>query len=255
MEIRPAYHSLRLLGQGTGYFRQGHAGRGVRTPRAAAKSGQRLEMDAAHVRSEAQRHLHKLPQPVHVDAPGNCGHQYDAKARFAAGPDCLQLVCEAWSAAQDFVSLILCGIALQINGIEPCGLEGCRVSRFRPQTQAVGIALDQPEASFPRHTDDAGEIIPDGGLSAGKLNIAGPGRLMQPIHLESDAFKGRIGVRGRSRASIADRAAQMAPLRNLDKPRAGMLTVVRAQAAIIRAAPFPFREGTARIGRHLVPHP
>ena len=78
---------------------------------------------------------------------------------------------------------------------------------------------------------------------------------MQPIHLESDAFKGRIGVRGRSRASIADRAAQMAPLRNLDKPRAGMLTVVRAQAAIIRAAPFPFREGTARIGRHLVPHP
>ena len=153
------------------------------------------------------------------------------------------------------MSRIVRRITLQIHGIQTSLTQCRRVAGLSPQTQPIGIALDQSESAGLGHADDLGQIVTHRRLTAGKLHIAGPGSHLEAIHLEGDALKGRVRRDVFPCTGIADGAPQIAPPGHFNEPRTGMLGVFRAQAAIEWAPPRLFHKRMARIGWRLVPYP
>ncbi len=141
-------------------------------------------------------------------------------------------------AAQVAVHRLAQGVELQVE-LEAwlvVGQAGGEV-RLPGNAQAVGVDHQVVDRPPPRRVEDGEERRMQGGLAAGDLHYVGLA-LVRHHGVEHALHRGEVAEARPVRAAfgVADRAAQVAVVGDLDQGEAGVLHVLGAQAAVVGAA-------------------
>ena len=164
-------------------------------------------------------------------------------------------------------------VKLQKNAVKASRLQIPNKRDILCQTEPIGIDLDKAKPHFFTHLDNLWQIIPNGGLSPGKLDIAtAPCKVLDLIVPRLNLFQ--IGITmlrsgdieiivsaseiGRSvwiAIGKADWAVEIASMGHLQKGGAGALSMSRADTAIKRATVFDLCGMFDRASRCFGPNP
>ncbi|EEB34609.1 hypothetical protein DESPIG_00482 [Desulfovibrio piger ATCC 29098] len=262
MEMLHAQPLRGLTAQGRHHIAEGEAKAVFQPPGIAAEASHGLDMQPAHAGAQLQRQTQQGPQTVVIDAPGHGGHQHHAQTGGRAplhGPALdrqqIQSPRQGHGPPQRQTPLQIGAVPLQIDGIQPGLAQLSGIALFQSQPQAVAVDLQQTEVSLPGHADDGGQIVAHGGLAAGKLDIAARRGPAQTVQLKAHGLQGRIVRYSAAGRRIADGAGHIAAQGHFHQSRAGMLSMDRAQTAIIGTAVPDRRARLTRIRGRFGPWP
>src|SRR6516162_8270571 len=175
-----------------------------------------------------------------IDPSLNGGHEGDVEPDFCQPVQRPQLLLkDIRFAADDPISLPLKAIELEVER-GPHLIELFKEPIVAGDALAVGIKHDKANVAGLRGANEIDDLWMYGRLAAGKLHNFGPA-LGPHIIVEHllDFFK--CHTEPRRCIGKAQRAIHVAGAVDLDDAKAGMLLMVWAQTAIMRAAAFDFR--------------
>ena len=197
--------------------------------RAAAEIAHRLEMHAAQGLAARERKAQDAAYLVLVHARRESRHEHDGQARRRAVVYSAQLLRRNIPAPERLIARRAQAVELQKDAGDP-GLAQCRrVIRLRGEAQAVGVQLEEGKAPLPAEAHYLGQVVPHGRLPARELDIVRSAALHEHVVERRDLVYRQVALA--ARGGEADRAAQVAAVRQLQQDAAARALVVPAQAA------------------------
>ena len=227
-------HAAALLLQRQHEIGQRQPGACIQCPRRAPEGGRGLEMQTAYYGTLLYGPAEQIADHAVVDAANQRADQHDAQSGLAAAAQGFPLEVQTVAPAQSSENGVIQPVPLQIDGIQPGFPEAAGVALFRGQPQTVAVDLQQPKAQFPRRSDALRQEVAQ--RRAGKLNVARAGNSPQAAQTLQYFIGGQIAGRASRCRGIADGTGHVAALRYFNKAGAGMLGMIRAEAAIVRTA-------------------
>ena len=149
-------------------------------------------MNAPDMGGVGQGEAKNVPQRVVVHPRRNGGHQHHRQTRGLAIFDGPELCPRQSRPPQGLIDFVVQPVKLEEHYADPGFCQMLRIADFLCDTNTIGIELKEGKALFLSQRDDFVQILQQGRLAAGKLDVEGAAVFHEKVVLLPDLLQGQV---------------------------------------------------------------